>query len=139
MILLDTNIVSAVMAPSPPPEVLNWLGAQQTSDLYLATISIAEIGYGLALLPEGRRRRSLHERFEIFVAQAFEQRILAFDEEAAQLYGEVMGHRKHLGRPLSSLDGQIASIARAHHQMIATRNVRDFEECGIDLVNPFAS
>jgi predicted nucleic acid-binding protein len=137
MILLDTNIVSAVMAPSPPPEVLNWLGAQQTTDLYLSTISIAEIGYGLALLPESKRRRDLQERFERFVGQAFQQRILAFDEEAARLYGEIMGHRKQVGRPLSSLDGQIASIARAHTQSIATRNVRDFEQCGVALINPF--
>ena len=137
MILLDTNIVSAVMAPSPPWEVLNWLGAQQTTNLYLSTISIAEIGYGLALLPESKRRRNLRERFEKFIAQAFQQRILAFDEQAAYLYGEVMGHRRQLGRPLSSLDGQIASIARAHTHAIATRNVRDFEECGVDLINPF--
>lgn len=139
MILLDTNIVSAVMAPSPPSEVLHWLEVQETSNLYLSTISLAEIGYGLALLPESRHRRDLQERFGKFIAQAFQQRILAFDEQAAYLYGEVMGHRQHLGRPLSSLDGQIASIARAHHQMIATRNVRDFEECGVDLINPFAS
>jgi predicted nucleic acid-binding protein len=137
MILLDTNIVSALMAPSPPPEVLNWLVAQQSTDLFLSTISIAEIGYGLALLPESKRRRDLQERFEKFVAQAFEQRILAFDKQAAHLYGDLMGHRKQVGRPLSSRDGQIASIARAHTQAIATRNVGDFEECGVALINPF--
>lgn len=139
MTLLDTNVVSAIMAPSPPREVLDWLGRQQTSSLYISTITIAEIGYGIAVLPTGKRRQDLQNRFERFIGQGFEQRILGFDESAARLYGGIMGHRKGLGRPLSSFDGQIASIAQAHHQEIATRNLRDFEHCGIDLVNPFTS
>ncbi len=137
MILLDTNIVSAVMAPSPPREVVGWLNTQESATLYLSTISLAEIGYGLRVLPEGKRRRSLEERFEEFVARAFDQRILNFDQSAAQIYGEVMAHRREIGRPLGISDGQIASIARARRFAVATRNVRDFVECGVEVINPF--
>ena len=127
------------MAPAPPNSVLNWLNLQDTVTLFLSTITVAEIGYGLRVLPDGKRRRNLQDRFDSFVSEGFEQRLLSFDEQAAALYGEIMGHRKELGRPLGVLDGQLASIARAHHLAIATRNVRDFEECGLELVNPFAA
>ena len=139
MILLDTNIVSAIMAPAPPPIVIDWLNRQETVTLYLSTITIAEIGYGLCVMRDGKRRRSLEDRFEKFVTDGFEQRILDFDERSARLYAEVMGRRKAMGRPLSVLDGQIASIARANDLAVATRNIRDFEECGLDLINPFDS
>lgn len=137
MILLDTNVISAVMAPAPPRPVLEWLNHQETVRLYLSAITLAEIGYGLRVLPDGRRRRDLENRFTKFVADGFEQRILSFDKRAAFLYGEIMGHRRELGRPLGILDGQIASISRAHRLAVATRNTRDFEDCGIELVNPF--
>jgi predicted nucleic acid-binding protein len=138
MILLDTNIVSAVMAPAPPVAVIDWLNEQETVTLYLSTVTVAEIGYGLWVLPEGKRRRSLERRFERFVAEGFEQRILDFDHRAARLYPEVMGRRRAMGRPLGILDGQIASIARAHSFAVATRNIADFEECGVERINPFA-
>jgi toxin FitB len=139
MILLDTNIVSAVMAPAPPQAVLDWLNNQETFTLYLSTVTVAEIGYGLWVLPEGKRRRSLERRFERFVAEGFDQRILDFDHRAARLYPEVMGRRRTMGRPLGILDGQIASIARANSFAVATRNLSDFEECGVELVNPFVA
>ncbi len=137
MILLDTNIVSAVMAPSPERSVIDWLNRQETATLYLSTVTLAEIGYGLWTIPHGKRRRALEAQFDKFIVEGFEHRILGFDTRAARLYGGVMGHRKALGRPLGILDGQIASIARANHFGVASRNVRDFEECGLDLFNPF--
>ena len=137
MILLDTNVVSAMMAPAPSRSVIDWLNRQDTVTLYLSTITMAEIGYGLWVLPDGKRRRSLSERFDRFVVDGFEQRVLDFDRRAALLYAEVMGGRKAMGRPLAALDGQIAAVARANHLSVATRNVRDFEHCGVDLVNPF--
>jgi hypothetical protein len=139
VILLDTNIVSAIMAPAPPPVVIDWLNRQETVTLYLSTITIAEIGYGLWAMRDGKRRRTLEDKFERFVADGFEQRLLYFDERSARLYAEVMGRRKAIGRPMSVLDGQIASIARANDLAVATRNIRDFEECGLDLINPFDS
>ena len=130
-------VIAAIMAPSPVNSVLDWLNNHDTSLLYLSTITIAEIGYGLRILPDGKRRKSLSERFMGFLAKGFEQRILNFNERAAYQYAEVMGHRKEIGRPLSIADGQIASIASANDFVIATRNIRDFEERGIKLIYPY--
>jgi len=137
VIVLDTNVVSAIMKPQPVAEVVAWLDRRETASLYLSTVTLAEIRFGLRALPEGRRRRDLEDRFERFVARGFEQRILSFDEPAALEYGDLMARRRRLGRPMSALDGQIAAIARAHRFAVATGNVGDFEECGIEVVNPF--
>ena len=137
MILLDTNIVSEVMKTRPAKAVVAWLNAQASEQLYVSAITIGEIAYGLRILPDGRRRTGLRERFERFVALAFDQRVLNYDEPAARIYGELMGNRKELGLPMSIPDGQIAAIARCGHLTVATRNVPDFENCGIEVVNPF--
>ena len=138
MIILDTNVVSEFMTSPPASAVLDWLNAQETTSLFLTTITIAEIGFGLRIMPKGRRRDLLTERFEQFVTTAFEQRILSFDEDAARVYGEVLGYRREIGRPISSLDGQIAAIARTRGFSVATRNIKDFEDCQVDLINPFS-
>ncbi|MCP3665988.1 MAG: type II toxin-antitoxin system VapC family toxin [Gammaproteobacteria bacterium] len=137
MILIDTNVISEVMKVSPSLQVLEWLNRQDTKVLYISAITIGEIEYGLRILPNGRRRLELKDRFERFISEAFVYRILAFDESAARTYGDVMGLRKELGRPMSVPDGQIAAIARSGGLSIATRNTSDFEECGVDLINPF--
>jgi len=138
VILIDTNIISEVMKVSPSLQVLEWLNHQDSNELYVSTITIGEIEYGLRILPEGRRRLELKERFERFITEAFTQRIRAFDEPAARAYGDIMGLRKELGRPMSVPGGQIAAIARSGGFSIATRNACDFEECGVDLINPFS-
>ena len=125
------------MTSPPASQVLDWLNSQDVTSLYLSTITVAEIGYGLRAMPEGKRRKLLSERFEQFVDEAFTQRVLSFDESAARIYGEVMCHRKEMGRPMSNLDGQIASIARSRGFNLATRNIKDFEHCQIELINPF--
>lgn len=137
MTLLDTNVISAVMSPSPPPKVLDWLNLSESATLFLSSVTLAEIGYGLAVLADGRKKRDLENRFETFVATAFEDRILDFDRAAARLYGGILAHRRALGRPMSMADGQIAAIARSRQLVVATRNLRDFEDCGLRLVNPF--
>ena len=138
MIILDTNVVSEFMTSPPASQVLTWLNNQDVSSLYLSTITIAEIGYGLRAMPVGKRCKLLSERFERFVDGAFSQRILSFDENAARIYGEIMCHRKENGRPMSNLDGQIAAIARSRGFSVATRNIKDFELCQIELTNPFS-
>jgi predicted nucleic acid-binding protein len=138
MIILDTNIVSEFMTSSPASTVFNWLNTQSTTSLYLTTITIAEIEFGLHAMPHGKRQKLLTERFQQFVATAFDQRILSFDLDAAKIYGAVLGHRREIGRPMTSIDGQIASIARARNFSVATRNIKDFEECQIELINPFS-
>lgn len=138
MILVDTNVISEVMRPSPSAAVIAWLNAQHSHDLYISSISLGEIEYGLRILPNGRKRNEPTDRFGAFIRQAFALRILSFDENAARAYGQIMSQRRSLGRPLSMADGQIAAIARTHGYAVATRNIRDFEDCGIDMVNPFA-
>ena len=137
MIVVDTNVISEIMRPQPSPSVLNWLNVQDSNQLFITTVTLAEIGYGLRILPEGQRRWQLHSRFEQFIAQAFEERVLDFTASAARAYADIMGHRKEVGRPMSLLDGQIASIAHARAFAVATRNIKDFEDCGLELINPF--
>lgn len=115
MILLDTNVVSEVMKVTPSEVVLYWLNEQESSALCVSTITIGEIAYGLRILPDGKRRTALNDKFEQFIAQAFAQRVVDYDEPAARAYGEIMGVRKESGRPMSIPDGQIAAIARCNH------------------------
>ncbi len=138
MIILDTNVLSEFMTSPPSGVVLEWLNSQDAASLYVTSISIAEVCYGLQAMPEGKRRRLLEDRFEQFIINAFASRILNFDESAARLYGELRAYRRKIGRPLSNFDGQIAAIARSHGFSLATRNVRDFEHCLVELINPFA-
>ena len=137
MIIIDTNIISEMMKVSPSTKVMTWMDKHQAIELFITTTTIAEIFYGINVLPDGNRKRSLEDSFNKTLEFAFKHRILSFDEAAAQLYGEIMGKRKMLGRPLSIFDGQIASIAIANKFSIATRNVRDFIDCEINLINPF--
>lgn len=137
MIVLDTNVVTEMMKASPAPVVVAWLNGQETSALFLTTITIGEISYGLRILPQGKRRLLLEQGFERVVEEAFTGRILDFDEKAARRYGDLMGRRRKIGRPLSILDGQIAAITRVNGGAVATRNVRDFVECGVEVINPF--
>jgi toxin FitB len=137
MILFDTNIISEMMKPSPSSEVINWLDQQETTKLFISTISIAEISFGLNALPEGNRRVQLEQAFNKAIIESFKYRILSFDESAAHVYGKIMSKRKGLGRPLGILDGQIAAIAYTQGLIIATRNVNDFTGCGLDIINPF--
>ncbi len=137
MIVLDTNIISELMKPVPDANVVAWLDAQETTHLFVTTISIAKINYGLSILPKGKKREQLEGAFIGALEDAFDRRILSFDKSAAFTYGKLMESRKSLGRPLSILDGQIAAITHSSKASIATRNVRDFEYCEIAIVNPF--
>ena len=138
MIILDTNILAEFMSPPPSETVVEWLNTQDPMSLYITSISIGEVCYGLQAMPEGKRRRLLEDRFEQFMVTAFASRILNFDEPAARVYGELRAYRKKIGRPLSDFDGQIAAIARTHGFSLATRNVRDFEHCLVELIDPFS-
>jgi len=104
VILTDTNVISEVMKAEPSTAVVDWLNDQDSSALYVSTVTIGEIEYGLRILADGKRRSQLRDRFELFISRAFALRILAFDENAARTYGDVMGLRKEMGRPLSVPD-----------------------------------
>lgn len=137
MILLDTNIISEMMKPIPSNNVIVWIDQQESTQLFISTVTIGEIVYGLNALPEGSRRNLLEEAFNKSIMDAFRHRVLSFDEAAAHLYGKIMASRRALGRPLNIPDGQIAAIAHANGLAVATRNTRDFSDCGLSLINPF--
>lgn len=136
MILLDTNVVSEPLKPSPDPAVVRWLNTQTPEDLYLPAIVAAELYYGWSILPDGRRKRVGGDLIDRVVGQ-FEGRVVPFDLTAAVEYGRLMATARSAGVGLPILDGQIAAIARARGAALATRNVRHFEQTGIPLLNPW--
>lgn len=107
------------------------------NDVCLTTVNVAEILYGIELLPRGKRRDGLISAAETMFAEEFVSRILSFDEPAARAFAEIAASRRSQGRPISEFDAQIASIARCNEATLATRNVADFEGCGIRVVNPW--
>lgn len=137
MILVDTNVISEFMTSPPDDQVRQWLNRQETSSLFLPAIAVAEITFGLGVMPDGRRRNLLGERFEQFLALVFAGRILPFDEAEARIYGELRARRQSAGRPISNFDAQIAAIAKSRGLALATRNIRDFEACDVELINPW--
>lgn len=136
MIILDTNVVSELMRSRPDDSVVRWVADRR--DALITTITVSELHYGVRCLPHGRRREWLLERVTRIV-NAQRGRLLGFDERAAHLYAEMRADRRIAGRPLGVEDGMIAGIAAAGGFPIATRNTRDFEGLGIDLVDPWAS
>lgn len=137
MILIDTNIISEMMKSAPDRNVVRWFDQQNPTHLYLSTMTIAEIVYGICNLPSGQKRQLIEDTFFQSIHAAFKHRILNFDEEAAFAYGALMMKRQKIGKPMSVIDGQIASIAVVKQMIVATRNVPDFEDCGLRIVNPF--
>lgn len=137
MVILDTNVVSELMRAVPEPAVVHWFGNQNSEELLVTTITIAEILYGIEILPEGRRRDSLRAGAEKMFGVVYADRIAAFDDRAARAFPMIAASRRKQGRPIEKLDAQIAAIARANRAILATRNVADFEGCGVTLVNPW--
>ena len=137
MIVLDTNVVSELMRTTPQPEVLAWLDDQPTSTLFVTTITEAEILTGIAILPDGRRRRDLTAAVERAFGVLFAERILSFDSAAAHAYASIAAARRAAGNPISQADCEIAAIARSQGASVATRDVKGFRDCGIEVVNPW--
>lgn len=137
MIVLDTNVLSELLAPSPSPAVVAWLAAQPAAAVFTTAVTEAEILYGLALLPDGRRRQALETAVRPIFSEDLAGRVLAFDREAAANYAAIAARRRALGRPISQFDAQIAAIAVSRGASIATRNVADFAETGAPVINPW--
>ncbi|MCE7027560.1 type II toxin-antitoxin system VapC family toxin [Jiella avicenniae] len=137
MIILDTNVVSEMMSPLPEQRVTDWLNQQDIDAVFLTAISEAELRYGIAILPDGRRKTLLANSLDATLAEDFGGRILPFDRAAAEAYALIRANRRAIGRPVKELDAQIAAIAAAHGAGIATRNVKDFDDCGVTVVNPW--
>jgi toxin FitB len=138
MIVLDSNVVSELMRASPAPAVLEWLGRQAAAELFTTAISVAEVQYGIARMPEGPRRHALAQAAD-GVFDAFPEQVLPFDGRAAAAYATLVAERERAGHPINGFDAQIASICRVHGAVLATRNVKDFHGTGVTTTDPWQS
>ena len=139
MIILDTNVVSELMKPQPNAAVLEWLTGQSRDSLCTTSITKAEIFFGVVRLPDGRRKADLAAEAQRMFREDFPGPALAFDDAATPHYAEILGARRRAGRPMTTLDAQIAAIAAANSAAVATRNVNDFDGCGLALIDPWTA
>jgi len=139
VIVLDTNVLSEALKPTPSVEVLRWLADQTPSSVFTTAITMAEVLYGVEALPPGKRRTRLLAAVESMFTEQFEGRILPFDEAAARLFASIVAFRGAAGRPISQMDAMIAAIVCSNRAVLSTRNTTDFDRCGIQVVNPWAA
>jgi len=137
MIILDTNVLSELMRPKPSARVLEWVAKQLATELFTTSVTEAEIFLGIELLAHGKRHEALLRAAEAMFLQDFGGRIFGFESEAARVFSRIASHRRGLGRPISHADAQIAAITKQQGAKLATRNVADFADCGIELINPW--
>lgn len=137
MIVVDTSVISELIRQAPAPDVLSWLDSLAADEVATTAITAAELLCGVERLPEGRRKTELSSAVHGLLSNDFQSRVLAFDEQAASPYAEIVSRRERLGRTIGVADAQIAAICRAVGATLATRNTSDFEETGIDLINPW--
>jgi predicted nucleic acid-binding protein len=136
VIVLDTNVVSELMRPSPSSLVVDWVRTHSERELYTTSITLAEIRYGIERLPDGRRKDVLRTTADD-VFTAFEEHVLPFDAKAAVQYATIVSDRDHAGLPIDGFDAQIAAICRTHRAALATRNLKDFQGTGLDVIDPW--
>ncbi|MFS8047253.1 type II toxin-antitoxin system VapC family toxin [Rhizobium sp. BR 314] len=137
MIVLDTNVISELWKIEPDSNVLAWIDAQMVETLYLSTITIAELRFGLASMPDGKRRTIYQDRLEREVLPAFTGRILSLDLGASKAYAQLMARAKQTGRAIGKADGYIAATAGSRGLMVATRDTSPFEAAGLNVINPW--
>ena len=137
MIVLDTNVLSALMRSSPEAVVVEWLDRQSADSVWLTSVTVFEARFGLALLPKGRRRRALEGAFDRVLTEDLSSRVLAFDEIAAVMAAQLAADRQRAGRVVDLRDTLIAGIAQARRATIATRNTRHFEGLDVPVVDPW--
>ena len=135
--LLDTNLVSELVRARPEQRVLDWVAHQTATDLYLSAITVGELTRGIAKLPAGRRRSTLRHWLDVDLRREFEGRILAFDQNTARIWGDLMGEADRRSWPRAAIDAQIAATALQHDLTLVTRNTPDFAGLGVHLVNPW--
>jgi predicted nucleic acid-binding protein len=138
VIILDTNVLSEPWRPNPSSRLVAWMNSQPKLSLFTTAISEAEVFYGIALLPNGKRRRGLESAASVVFDKDLAGRILPFDSASAREYAEIMAARRRAGRPISEADAQIAAIARSRGGTLATRDVADFVDCGVTVLSPWS-
>ncbi|WFR97885.1 type II toxin-antitoxin system VapC family toxin [Rhizobium tumorigenes] len=139
MILLDTNVVSEPWKPAPDTAVLTWLDAQAIETLFISAISIAELRFGIASMPSGKRQTILHDRLEGEVLPIFDGRVLPFNVGTAQFYAKLMASARTSGKAIGKADGCIAATAAENHLAVATRDTSPFEAAGVRVINPWVA
>lgn len=139
MIVLDTNVVSALMRREPEAVVLAWLDSLPSESVWTTSVTVFEARLGLEILPVGRRRRELEDAFAKVVEEDLEGRVLSFDQAAAHAAGRIAAERRRSGRTVEIRDVQIAGIVSARKATLATRNTRHFEGCGLALIDPWSA
>ena len=139
MIVLDTNVLSECWRKSPNIQVLTWLAAQPQASLFTTTVVESDILYGVQLLADGARKDALSLAVKAVFNDNLTGRVLTYDRDAARSYAEIASNRKKMGKPISQFDAMIAAVAHSRGATLATRNVKDFEGCAIQLVDPWAS
>ena len=139
MILLDTNVISEPFKLTADVAVLNWIDAQMIETLYLSTISLAELRFGIAALSPGKRRDTLHTSFEQRILPLFAGRILPFDAAASEAYAVLRARARAQGKAIAPADGYIAATAISHGLMVATRDTGPFEAAGLKVINPWST
>jgi predicted nucleic acid-binding protein len=137
MIVLDTNVLSELMRSEPSDAVLHWIDNQAAEELFTTAITMAEILHGIERMPDGKRKLNLHTHALAMFEDDFADRILSFDTDAALQYSKLVTTREMSGKPIGLADAQIAAICRAQQTTLATRNVKDFEETGVSIINPW--
>ena len=135
--LLDTNVLSELLRSAPEPMVLAWFADQPSETLFVSAVTQAEMALGARLMPAGKRRLALQAALGAMFSEDFAGRILPFDSAAVPAYVDIVSARRAAGRPISQFDAQIAAIALHAGAKLATRNVNDFENCGVTVVNPW--
>jgi toxin FitB len=138
MIVVDTNVLSEMMKPLPSAQVVRWMNTWPVLRLYTTTIPAAELLYGLHLTPSGKRRNVLRQEIKNTLEKDFSGRILTFGLDAARAFADIASQRRRMVRPIMEMDAQIAAIARSQGAAIATRNISDFQDCGVPLIDPWA-
>ena len=137
MVVLDTNVVSELMLVAPDPRVLAWVDDRPTRELFVTAVTEAEVRTGVAILPDGARRRKIGDAAERLIGGLFADRVLPFDSSAARAFADIAAARRAAGRPISQPDCQIAAIARSCGMGVATRNVGDFLGTGVEVIEPW--
>ncbi|OWW04734.1 plasmid stability protein StbB [Rhizobium sp. R72] len=138
MILLDTNIISEPWKPAPDEAVVAWLDAQAIETLFLSAITIAELRFGIAAMPPGKRQTIFRDRLEGEVLPHFSERILPFNLATSQFYSELMSRARGSGKAIGTADGYIAATAVANGLAVATRDTSPFETAGLKVINPWS-
>lgn len=139
MIMLDTNVISEPLRPAPESRVIEWIDAQAIETLFLSAISVAELRFGVALLPAGKRQHRLQIRLENKVLPLFTERVLPFDTAVTKVYAELMAKARATGLAIGTVDGYIAATAAANGMMIATRDVNPFAAAGVKVIDLWAN